>query len=109
MRTGGASAARAPARTPRRESCTADRSPRIRKSDSWRSPSTVPSRTPQFMDMRRILSVDVKNLLQRIDVRVDEEASVDFEGRIGAEGERLQLQLLGGEQLVVDVVARQKA
>src|SRR6266550_3311796 len=62
-----------------------------------------------IVDLRRIISVDVEDLLQRVDVGVDEEASVDFEGRVRAEVERLRLELLGREHLVVDVVACQEA
>src|SRR3954447_20197789 len=55
------------------------------------------------------ISVDVEDFLQRVDVRVDEEASVDFQGRVGAEMERLRLELLGREHLVIDLVSRQKS
>src|SRR6266545_1598033 len=53
-------------------------------------------------------SVDVKDFLQRVDVRIDEQASIDFDRRIGSEAERLRLELLRAEHLVIDVIACQK-
>src|SRR5205823_5464497 len=50
----------------------------------------------------------VEDLLERVDVRIDEQAAIDFERRIGSEVERFALVLLGARHLVSDAVLREK-
>jgi hypothetical protein len=51
----------------------------------------------------------VKDFLQRVDVWIDEQASIDFDRWISTEVKRLGRELLGARKLVRDVVLRQKA
>jgi hypothetical protein len=51
----------------------------------------------------------VEDFLQRVDVRIDEQVSIDFDRWISAEVKRLGRELLGPRQLVRDMVLRQKA
>jgi hypothetical protein len=51
----------------------------------------------------------VKDLLQRVDIRIDEHASINFERGIGAEVKRFRRQLLGARQFVCDVMLCEKA
>jgi hypothetical protein len=51
----------------------------------------------------------VEDFLQRVDVWIDEQASIDFDRWISTEVKRLGRELLGVRQLVRDMVLRQKA
>jgi hypothetical protein len=51
----------------------------------------------------------VEDFLQRVDVWIDEQASIDFDGWISAEVKRFRRELLGARKLVRDMVLRQKA
>ena len=52
--------------------------------------------------------VDVEDFLQRVDIRIDEQATVDFDRGISAQMKRIRMKLLGAHELVVDMKPTQK-
>jgi hypothetical protein len=61
------------------------------------------------LDARERASADVEDFLQRVDVRIDEQASIDFDCGISAEVKRIAAVLLGRRELVIDMKLPEEA